>query len=157
MPSEETSMYVVGHKSIWLQTLVYIRIINQLSIRVSWVVKFASSAIQMSHWHNAMVDSVEFWISYQRLRLVLKKASRWHLIQNLASSTIVWRQHDIRIDIKILHAISPLPPSSWLLSVEKLWPIFSLLKGKSWFLNHVICISHKLRQIKCLCIWRDLP
>jgi hypothetical protein len=94
--------YVVVHKSIWLQTVVYIRIINQLTISVSGVVKFSSAAILMSHWRHTMVDG-SFWISYYWLRL-FRKASCLQLIQNLAPSTTVWEQHDIQIDIKILHA-----------------------------------------------------
>ena len=39
---------------------------------------------------------VTFWIRFQRLR-VLRIASCWQLIQNLAPSTIVWRQCDIQI------------------------------------------------------------
>ena len=38
------------------------------------------------------------WISYQLLAF-LSNFSRWQLIQNLAPSTIVWRQCDIRITI----------------------------------------------------------
>ena len=52
--------------------------------------------IRMSHWCHTMVDGAKFWISCQRLR-VLRIASRWQLIQNLAPSTIVWRQCDSRI------------------------------------------------------------
>ena len=44
---------------------------------------------------------------------------------------------------------------TFLQSYNWLRPIFSPLKGKSWFLNHVI-YSQKLRQTKCLIfkIWR---
>ena len=44
--------YVVLHKSIWLQTVVYIRIINQLSISVSWVVKFSPVGFKSSYWYQ---------------------------------------------------------------------------------------------------------
>ena len=43
-----------------------------------------------------MVDDAKFWISYQR-QVWLSRFDRWQLIQNLASSTIVWRQCDIQI------------------------------------------------------------
>ena len=49
-------------------------------IRLFWI-------IRMSHWRHTMVDGSKFWISYQRPRL-LRKASRWQLIQNLAPSTL---------------------------------------------------------------------
>ena len=50
----------------------------------------------MSHWCHTMVDGVEFWFSCQQLRIP-QKASPWKLIQNLAPSTMVWRQCDIKI------------------------------------------------------------
>ena len=52
----------------------------------------------MSHWSHKMVDGAKFWVSCQQLKL-LRKASHWQLIQNLAPSTIVWRPCDIRIDL----------------------------------------------------------
>ena len=63
----------------------------------------------MSHWRHTMVDGAEFWIICQRLKL-LRKASHWRLIQNLAPSTIGWRQCDIRIvlsqkNVKLLQGV----------------------------------------------------
>ena len=49
----------------------------------------------------------EFWISYQWL-ILLRKASHWQLIQNLAPSTIVWRQCDIRM--AMIFAVQRLAP-----------------------------------------------
>ena len=43
-----------------------------------------------------MVDGAKFWFSYQWLAF-LSALSRWQLFQNLAPSTIVWRQCDIPI------------------------------------------------------------
>ena len=48
-------------------------------------------SIWMSHWHHKMVDAAKFWISCHWLNL-LRKASHWQLIQNLAPSTMVWCQ-----------------------------------------------------------------
>ena len=42
-----------------------------------------------------MVDVAKFWISCQQPEL-LRKASQWQPIQNLASSSIVWHQCDIQ-------------------------------------------------------------
>ena len=50
----------------------------------------------MSYWRHRMVDGAGFLIKCQRLR-IMSKASHWQLIQNLAPSTIVWRQCDIQI------------------------------------------------------------
>ena len=65
--------------------------------------------IRMSHWRHTMVDGAKFWISYQWLAF-LSIFSRWQLIQNLAPSTIEWRQYDIRIEwefsIRIKNATS---------------------------------------------------
>ena len=49
-----------------------------------------------------MIDGAKFTISYQSLAF-LSIFSRWQLIQNLAPSTIVWGQYDIRI-VVYLHA-----------------------------------------------------
>ena len=43
----------------------------------------------MSHWHHRMVDGTEFWISCQWLSL-LRIATHWQLIQNLAPSAIMF-------------------------------------------------------------------
>ena len=43
-----------------------------------------------------MVDGTKFWISCNRPKL-LRKASRWQLIQSSVPSTIMWRQCDIWI------------------------------------------------------------
>ena len=48
-----------------------------------------------------MVDDTKFWISCQQLK-ILRNSSRFNLIQNLASSTMVWRQRDIQIVISFL-------------------------------------------------------
>ena len=65
-----------------------------ISEGLSWVLLYAYlgnfKPIQMSHWCDTMV------VSCQRLTL-LRKDSSWSLIQNLASSSIVYRQCDIRI------------------------------------------------------------
>ena len=53
----------------------------------------------MSHWRHTMVDGTKFWISYQQLPF-LSSFGRWQLIQNLAPSTIVWHQCDIRMDMQ---------------------------------------------------------
>ena len=52
----------------------------------------------LSHRHHTMVDGTKFWISCQRLKL-LRKASRWYWIQNLAPSTSEWCQCDIQMFI----------------------------------------------------------
>ena len=54
-------------------------------------------SIRMSHWRCKMVDGAKFWIICDWLNL-LSKAGRLQLIKNLARSTIVRRQYDIRID-----------------------------------------------------------
>ena len=51
----------------------------------------------MSHWRHTMVDGAKIWISYQQPAFFIS-SSHWQLIQNLAPSTIVWRQCDIRIE-----------------------------------------------------------
>ena len=43
-----------------------------------------------------MSDGTKFWIGYQQ-QAFLSSFSRWLLIQNLAPSTIVWRQCDIQM------------------------------------------------------------
>ena len=65
---------------------------------------FLTPDIRMSHWHHTMVDGAEFWISCQRPNL-LRKPSHWQLIQNLAPSTIVWHQCDIRMYIHTMKSI----------------------------------------------------
>ena len=52
--------------------------------------------IGISNWRHTMVDGTKFWISYQQLTF-LSILSHWQLIQNLAPSTIVWRQCNIWI------------------------------------------------------------
>ena len=52
--------------------------------------------IQMSHWHHTMVDGVVFRISCKQPAF-LSSSSHLQVIQNLAPSTIVWHQCDIRI------------------------------------------------------------
>ena len=47
--------------------------------------------IRMSRLCHRVLDGAIFWISFHRLKL-LRKASCWELIQNLASYTIVWRR-----------------------------------------------------------------
>ena len=54
--------------------------------------------IRMSHWRHTMVDGAKFWITCKWLTL-LRKAGCLQLIQNLAPSTIVWCQCDIRIGL----------------------------------------------------------
>ena len=82
---------------------------RNLSSKISWgpleciplkqTISTSTIHIRMSHWRHTMVDGAEFWISCQWLE-ILRKASHWQLIQNSAPSTIVWRQCDIRIDLK---------------------------------------------------------
>ena len=60
-------------------------------------VYISAKIIWISHWCHMMADGAEFWISYQRLAF-LSIFSRWQLIQNLAPSTILWRQCDIEIE-----------------------------------------------------------
>ena len=55
----------------------------------------------MSHWRHMLVDGAEFWITSKRLKL-LRKAGCLQLIQNLASSTILWRQCDIWIVVVVV-------------------------------------------------------
>jgi hypothetical protein len=43
--------------------------------------------IRMSHWHQQIVDSTEFWISCKRLAF-LSTFSHLNMIQNSAPSTI---------------------------------------------------------------------
>ena len=57
--------------------------------------------IKMSHWHHAMVDGAEFWITCKGLKL-LRKTVRLQLIQNSAPSTILWRQCDIPINMNLI-------------------------------------------------------
>ena len=61
-------------------------------------------AIGMSHLRHTMVDGAKFRIRYQRLAF-LSSFGRWQLIQNLAPSTMVWRQYDIQI-WGIMHNLS---------------------------------------------------
>ena len=49
-----------------------------------------------SHWHHTMVDGAKFWISCKQPAF-LRSFSYLQVIQNLAPSTTVWRQCDIRI------------------------------------------------------------
>ena len=49
------------------------------------IIQFCRHVIRMSHWRNMMVDGSELWIIYQQLML-LRKASHWNSIQNLAPS-----------------------------------------------------------------------
>ena len=79
------------------------------SCLTSIIITYLLLPIQMSHWRHTMVDGVEFWFSCQWLRIP-RKASRWKLIQNLAQSTIVWRQCEIWIakyknDWKVCHLL----------------------------------------------------
>ena len=65
----------------------------------SWKVKFWSMlALEQltSIWMSHLADGIEFPICFQELRL-LRKVSRWQLIQNSVPSAIVWRQRDIWI------------------------------------------------------------
>ena len=52
----------------------------------------------MSHWCHKMVNGAKCLISYQRLAF-LSSFGPWQLIQNLAPSSIIWRQCDIEIVI----------------------------------------------------------
>ena len=67
-----------------------------LQYTLAWSPNLKWVSIRMSHWRHMMVDGAKFWISYQRLAF-LSTFGRWQLIQNLAPSTIVLRQCDIRI------------------------------------------------------------
>ena len=51
---------------------------------------------QMSHWRHTIVDGAEFWISCKQPTF-LSSFSPLQIIQNLAPSTIVWRQWNIQI------------------------------------------------------------
>ena len=56
-----------------------------------------SYLIRMSHWRHTMVNGPEFWISCKRPAF-LSSFSPLQVIQNLAPSTIMWRQCDIGIN-----------------------------------------------------------
>ena len=58
-------------------------------------------SIWMSHWHQQMVDSAEFWISCKWLK-ALRKTSQSQLIKCSAPSTICWCQCDIGIIIAVM-------------------------------------------------------
>ena len=64
-----------------------------MSMRDQWSFE---NAIRMSHWCHKMVDGTEFWITCKRPAF-LSSFSRLLVIQNLAPSTMVWHQCDIRI------------------------------------------------------------
>ena len=50
----------------------------------------------LDNWRHMKVDGAKFWISYKRLAF-LSILSHWQLIQNSASSTIVWCQSDFQM------------------------------------------------------------
>ena len=61
-------------------------------VSMSFLIPF----IRMSHWRHTMVDGAEFWISC-KWPAFLSSFSCLQVIQNLAPSTIVWCQCDIKL------------------------------------------------------------
>ena len=79
-------------------------------------------------------NGAKFWITYVVVRL-LRKASRWQLIQNSAPSTIVWRQCDIRIVLRSTTV-------QWCLAKRRIFTHLSSIDVCSYFKQpHWLCFA----------------